>query len=51
MIGKSMKEKRQQKQIEELFDKADYNKNGRISIHEYAELFRKIAPKLTIHIF
>ena len=51
MIGKSMKEKRQQKQIEELFDKADYNKNGRISIHEYAELFRKTASKFTIHLF
>ena len=43
MVGKSLKDKRQQKAIEELFDKADYNKNGRISIHEYADLFRFVS--------
>ena len=41
MVGKSLKDKRQQKAIEELFDKADFNRNGRISVHEYAKIFRE----------
>ena len=39
MVGKSLKDKRQQKAIEELFDKADANGNGRISVHEYVRIF------------
>lgn len=32
MVGKSLKDRRQNKAIEELFDKADKNGNGKISI-------------------
>ena len=39
MIGKSLKDRRQTKAVEELFDKADKNGNGRISVSEYAQIF------------
>ena len=39
MIGKSLKDRRQTKAVEELFDKADKNGNGRISVAEYAQIF------------
>ena len=39
MIGKSLKDRRQTKAIEELFDKADKNGNGRISVDEYVQIF------------
>ena len=32
MVGKSLKDRRQTKAIEELFDRADKNGNGKISI-------------------
>lgn len=39
MIGKSLKDRRQHKAIEELFDRADKNGNGRISVQEYVHIF------------
>jgi Ca2+-binding EF-hand superfamily protein len=39
MVGKSLKDRRQTKAIEELFDKADKNGNGRISVEEYVHIF------------
>ena len=39
MVGKSMKERRQTKAIEELFDRADKNGNGKISVEEYVMIF------------
>ena len=39
MVGKSLKDRRQHKAIEELFDKADKNGNGRISVQEYVNIF------------
>ena len=39
MIGKSLKDRRQTKAIEDLFDKADKNGNGRISVDEYVHIF------------
>ena len=39
MIGKSLKDRRQTKAIEELFDKADKNGNGKISVEEYIQIF------------
>ncbi len=39
MIGKSLKDRRQNKAIEELFDRADKNGNGRISVNEYVNIF------------
>ena len=34
-----MKERRQTKAIEELFDRADKNGNGKISVEEYVMIF------------
>ena len=39
MVGKSLKDRRQTKAIEELFDKADKNGNGKISVQEYVMIF------------
>ena len=39
MVGKSLKDRRQTKAIEELFDKADKNGNGKISVEEYVMIF------------
>merc|ERR1712045_682878 len=39
MIGKSLKDRRQTKAIEELLDKADKNGNGKISVEEYVHIF------------
>lgn len=39
MVGKSLKDKRQTKAVSELFDEADKNGNGRISIAEYVRIF------------
>jgi Ca2+-binding EF-hand superfamily protein len=39
IVGKSMKDRRQTKAIEELFDDADKNRNGRISVNEYVNIF------------
>ena len=39
MVGKSLKDRRQNKAIEDLFDKADKNGNGRISVEEYVHIF------------
>ena len=39
MVGKSLKDRRQNKAIEDLFDKADKNRNGTISIEEYVHIF------------
>lgn len=39
MVGKSLKDRRQTKAIEDLFDKADKNGNGRISVEEYVQIF------------
>jgi Ca2+-binding EF-hand superfamily protein len=39
MLGKGMKDRRQNKAIEELFDRADKNGNGRISVREYVNIF------------
>jgi len=39
IVGKSMKYRRQTKAIEELFDDADKNRNGRISVTEYVNIF------------
>lgn len=39
MVGKSLKDRRQTKAIEELFDRADKNGNGRISVAEYVQIF------------
>ena len=39
VVGKSLKDRRQQKAIEELFDRADRNGNGRISVNEYVRIF------------
>lgn len=39
MVGKSLKDRRQHKAIEELFDNADKNGNGRISVQEYVNIF------------
>lgn len=41
MVGKSLKDRRQNKAIEELFDKADKNGNGRISVREYVKIFKE----------
>lgn len=38
MVGKSLKDRRQNKAIEELFDKADKNGNGKISIQVYLKV-------------
>jgi hypothetical protein len=40
MVGKSLKDRRQTKAIEELFDRADKNGNGRISIQVKARSFK-----------
>ena len=39
IVGKSMKDRRQTKAIEQLFDRADKNGNGRISVQEYVNIF------------
>ena len=39
IVGKSMKDRRATKAIEELFDRADKNKNGRISVEDYVNIF------------
>lgn len=39
MVGKSLKDRRQNKAIEDLFDKADKNGNGKISVEEYVHIF------------
>ncbi len=39
IVGKSMKDRRQTKAIEELFDHADKNGNGRISVQDYVSIF------------
>ena len=39
MVGKSLKDRRQNKAIEDLFDKADKNGNGKISVEEYVNIF------------
>ncbi len=41
IIGKSMKDRRQTKAIEDLFDDADKNRNGRISVKEYVNIFNE----------
>ena len=41
VVGKKLKDKRQNKAIVELFDKADRNGNGRISVLEYINIFRE----------
>lgn len=47
MIGKSLKDRRQTKAIEELFDKADKNGNGRISVDEYVQIFAEHGIQLS----
>lgn len=39
MIGKSLKARRQNEAIGKLFDEADKNGNGRISVREYVKIF------------
>lgn len=41
MVGKSLKDRRQNKAIEDLFDRADKNGNGRISVAEYVNIFNE----------
>ena len=40
IIGKKLKDQRQNKAIEDLFDRADKNGNGRITIDEYVSIFQ-----------
>lgn len=40
MVGKSLKDRRQTKAMAELFDIADKNGNGKISVAEYVRIFR-----------
>ena len=47
MIGKSLKDRRQTKAIEELFDKADKNGNGKISVEEYVHIFSEHGIQLS----
>lgn len=47
MIGKSLKDRRQTKAIEDLFDKADKNGNGRISVDEYVQIFAEHGIQLS----
>ena len=47
MIGKSLKDRRQTKAIEDLFDKADKNGNGRISVEEYVQIFSEHGIQLS----
>ncbi|CAB4058179.1 unnamed protein product [Lepeophtheirus salmonis] len=39
LIGKSLKDRRQIKAIEELFNKADKNGNGKIFVSDYIHIF------------
>jgi len=47
VIGKSLKDRRQTKAIEELFDKADKNGNGKISVEEYVQIFQEHGIELS----
>ena len=47
VIGKSLKDRRQTKAIEELFDKADKNGNGKISVEEYVQIFAEHGIELS----
>ena len=47
VIGKSLKDRRQTKAVEELFDKADKNGNGKISIEEYVQIFAEHGIELS----
>ena len=40
MVGKSLKDRRHNKAMSELFDIADKNGNGKISVAEYVRIFR-----------
>lgn len=40
IVGKSLKDRRQTKAVTELFDLADKNGNGKISVAEYVRIFR-----------
>ena len=48
VIGKSLKDRRQTKAIEELFDKADKNGNGKISVEEYVQIFAEHGIELSL---
>ena len=47
IIGKSLKDRRESKAIEELFDKADKNGNGCISVDEYVQIFAKLGNNIS----
>ena len=42
IVGKSLKDRRQTKAVAELFDLADKNGNGKISVAEYVRIFRYV---------
>ena len=42
IVGKSLKDRRQTKAMAECFDLADKNGNGKISVAEYARIFRYV---------
>lgn len=46
IVGKSMKDRRQTKAIEQLFDRADKSGNGKISIAEYVNIFSEFGIKV-----
>ena len=49
MVGKSLKDRRQTKAIEELFDRADKNGNGRISIQVKTHSFKPCCHMLCVN--
>ena len=47
LVGKSLQDRRQTEAIEELFDKADKNRNGKIFVEDYIEIFAEHGIQLS----